>query len=113
MVGATGFEPASRQVDLRSENPQRVYTGHPRAAVQKVQGARNQRLPVCESAGGEERSLGSGLTKAKMAECQWLKPELVALFEFLEWTADTARDNHSEGRNHADTGRHRPRGRRH
>jgi bifunctional non-homologous end joining protein LigD len=23
-----------------------------------------------------------------MAECQWLKPVLVAQFEFLEWTAD-------------------------
>jgi ATP-dependent DNA ligase len=33
---------------------------------------------------------GQGLTKAKMAECQWLKPELVGQFEFLEWT----RDNH-------------------
>jgi bifunctional non-homologous end joining protein LigD len=32
---------------------------------------------------------GQGLTKAKMAECQWLKPELVGQFEFLEWTADS------------------------
>ena len=31
---------------------------------------------------------GQGLTKAKMAECQWLKPVLVCQFEFLEWTAD-------------------------
>ena len=31
---------------------------------------------------------GQGLTKAKMAECQWLQPLLVGLFEFLEWTAD-------------------------
>lgn len=31
---------------------------------------------------------GQGLTKAKMAECQWLKRELVGQFEFLEWTAD-------------------------
>ena len=28
------------------------------------------------------------MTKAKMAECQWLKPELVGQFEFLEWTSD-------------------------
>jgi hypothetical protein len=26
--------------------------------------------------------------EAKMAECQWLKPVLIAQFEFLEWTAD-------------------------
>lgn len=31
---------------------------------------------------------GEGLTKAKMAECIWLKPALVGQFEFLEWTAD-------------------------
>ena len=31
---------------------------------------------------------GEGLTKAKMAECVWLKPALVGQFEFLEWTAD-------------------------
>lgn len=31
---------------------------------------------------------GQGLTKAKMTECQWLKPVLVAQIEFLEWTAD-------------------------
>jgi bifunctional non-homologous end joining protein LigD len=31
---------------------------------------------------------GQGLMKAKMAECQWLKPVLVGQFEFLEWTAD-------------------------
>ena len=32
---------------------------------------------------------GQGLTQAKMAACQWLKPVLVAQFEFLEWTSDT------------------------
>jgi DNA ligase D-like protein (predicted ligase) len=31
---------------------------------------------------------GQGLTKAKMAECVWLKPVLVGQFEFVEWTAD-------------------------
>ena len=29
-----------------------------------------------------------GLTKAKMADCVWLKPVLVGQFEFLDWTAD-------------------------
>jgi DNA ligase D-like protein (predicted ligase) len=38
----------------------------------------------------EEKSgrWGQGLTKAKMAQCQWLQPVLVGQFEFLEWTAD-------------------------
>lgn len=31
---------------------------------------------------------GQGLTKAKMADCRWLKPALVGQFEFLEWTGD-------------------------
>ena len=31
---------------------------------------------------------GQGLTAAKMAECRWLRPELVAQFEFVEWTPD-------------------------
>jgi bifunctional non-homologous end joining protein LigD len=31
---------------------------------------------------------GAGLTAAKMVECRWLKPVLVAQFEFVEWTDD-------------------------
>lgn len=31
---------------------------------------------------------GAGLTKAKMSDCRWLKPQLVGQFEFVEWTAD-------------------------
>jgi len=29
---------------------------------------------------------GVGLTKEKMSQCRWLKPELVARIEFVEWT---------------------------
>jgi hypothetical protein len=28
---------------------------------------------------------GEGLTAADMAECRWLKPELVAQIEYVEW----------------------------
>jgi bifunctional non-homologous end joining protein LigD len=31
---------------------------------------------------------GAGLTAAKMAECRWWRPELVGVFEFVEWTPD-------------------------
>jgi bifunctional non-homologous end joining protein LigD len=31
---------------------------------------------------------GAGLTAAKMEECRWLKPVLVAQVEFVEWTSD-------------------------
>ena len=38
----------------------------------------------------EEKSgrWGTGLTAAKMTECRWLKPVLVAHIQFLEWTGD-------------------------
>lgn len=31
---------------------------------------------------------GQGLTADKMKECRWLKPVLVAQFEYVEWTPD-------------------------
>jgi bifunctional non-homologous end joining protein LigD len=31
---------------------------------------------------------GAGLRAKKMADCRWLKPELVAQIEFLEWTGE-------------------------
>jgi ATP-dependent DNA ligase len=31
---------------------------------------------------------GEGLTAEKMADCRWLRPELVGQFEFVEWTPD-------------------------
>ena len=31
---------------------------------------------------------GAGLTAAKMAECRWLKPQLIGQFEFVEWPED-------------------------
>jgi ATP-dependent DNA ligase len=31
---------------------------------------------------------GAGLTAAKMKDCRWLKPVLLAQVEFLEWTGD-------------------------
>jgi DNA ligase D-like protein (predicted ligase) len=38
----------------------------------------------------EERSgrWGTGLTAAKMRDCRWLRPVLIGLFEFVEWTPD-------------------------
>ena len=31
---------------------------------------------------------GAGLTAAKMKDCRWLKPALVAQIKFLEWTGE-------------------------
>ena len=33
---------------------------------------------------------GAGLTAAKMKDCRWVKPVLVAQIEFLEWTGENA-----------------------
>jgi DNA ligase D-like protein (predicted ligase) len=66
-----GFAPAARQQVFRAfrglETPDCPFTNLPEA--------RSGRW-------------GQGLTKAKMADCRWLKPVLVGRFEFLEWTAD-------------------------
>jgi len=31
---------------------------------------------------------GAGLTAAKMADCRWVKPAMVAQIEFVEWTGE-------------------------
>jgi DNA ligase D-like protein (predicted ligase) len=46
------------------------------------------RCPFVNLPEGKSGRWGQGLTKEKMAECQWLKPVLVGQFEFLEWTVD-------------------------
>jgi DNA ligase D-like protein (predicted ligase) len=37
---------------------------------------------------------GAGLTAAKMKDCRWLEPVLVAQFEFLEWSGNHLRHPH-------------------
>jgi len=37
---------------------------------------------------------GAGLTSAKMKDCRWLNPALVAQFEFLEWSGNHLRHPH-------------------
>jgi DNA ligase D-like protein (predicted ligase) len=37
---------------------------------------------------------GAGLTAAKMEDCRWLEPALVAQFEFLEWSGNHLRHPH-------------------
>jgi ATP-dependent DNA ligase len=47
--------------------------------------SRNARSRICREESG---TLGAGLKAAKMVECQWLEPVLVAQFEFVQWTSD-------------------------
>ena len=52
---------------------------------------RGLEIPECPFANLPEKRSGRwglGLTAEKMKECRWLKPELVANFEYVEWTPD-------------------------
>jgi DNA ligase D-like protein (predicted ligase) len=66
-----GFTPASRAQLFR-----------------KFKGLEINECPFVNLPEAKSGRWGQGLTKAKMAECQWLKPALVGQFEFLEWTGD-------------------------
>jgi DNA ligase D-like protein (predicted ligase) len=66
-----GFTPASR-VQL----------------FKKLRGLEIKECPFANLPEAKSGRWGQGLTKAKMAECRWLKPELVGQFEFLEWTGE-------------------------
>jgi DNA ligase D-like protein (predicted ligase) len=54
----------------------------------KFKGLEIDRCPFANLPEAKSGRWGQGLTRAKMAECQWLEPVLVGQFEFLEWTAD-------------------------
>ena len=63
----------------------------PALRVQLFKKLRPLEIPDCPFANLPEAGSGrwgQGLTKAKMADCRWLKPQLVGQFEFLEWTGD-------------------------
>jgi bifunctional non-homologous end joining protein LigD len=63
----------------------------PRSRLQLFERLRGLQIDECPFANlPESRSgrWGQGLTAAKMAECRWLKPQLVGQFEFVEWTPD-------------------------
>jgi len=55
---------------------------------QKFRGLEIATCPFANLPEAKSGRWGQGLTQAKMAECRWLKPVLVAQLDFLEWTAD-------------------------
>jgi bifunctional non-homologous end joining protein LigD len=59
------------------------------ALFKKFAGLEVQDCPFANLPEAKSGRWGQGLTKAKMAECRWLKPVLVAQIEFLEWTSDS------------------------
>ncbi len=65
------------------------FTPATRAALfRKFKGLEVEQCPFVNLPEAKSGRWGQGLTKAKMAECVWLKPVLVGQFEFLEWTGD-------------------------
>jgi DNA ligase D-like protein (predicted ligase) len=54
----------------------------------KFKGLEIDQCPFANLPEAKSGRWGQGLTKAKMAECVWLKPVLVGQFEFVEWTPD-------------------------
>ena len=52
----------------------------------KLESRRVDRCPFVNLPQAGAGRWGEGLTAAKMTQCVWIKPELVAAFEFLEWT---------------------------
>lgn len=64
----------------------------PRVREQLMAKFKKLETDKCPFANLPEKHLGrwgQGLTTAKMQECVWLKPELVAQFDFVEWTPDS------------------------
>ncbi len=66
-----GFTPASRQ---------RLF--------ERFRGLEVSACPFVNLPEAKSGRWGQGLTKEKMQECRWLKPLLVAQFEFTEWTPE-------------------------
>ena len=66
-----GFTPASREQLFR-----------------KVRGLEISQCPFVNLPEAHPGRWGQGLTAEKMKECRWLRPHLVANFEFVEWTPD-------------------------
>jgi bifunctional non-homologous end joining protein LigD len=65
------------------------FTPPTRAALfKKFQGLEIDECPFTNLPEPKGGRWGQGLTRAKMAECVWLKPVLVAQIEFLEWTGE-------------------------
>jgi DNA ligase D-like protein (predicted ligase) len=72
-VGRTrnGFTPAVREQLFR-----------------KLRGLEIEECPFVNLPETKSGRWGTGLTAAKMKDCRWLEPMLVAQVEFLEWTGD-------------------------
>jgi bifunctional non-homologous end joining protein LigD len=53
---------------------------------ERFRGLETKNCPFSNLPQRDKGRWGQGLTADKMAECRWLKPELVAQFEYADWT---------------------------
>jgi ATP-dependent DNA ligase len=56
------------------------------AVFRKFKGLETRKCPFANLPESEKGRWGEGLTAADMEKCVWLKPKLVAAFEYAEWT---------------------------
>jgi bifunctional non-homologous end joining protein LigD len=96
-----GYTPSAKNFDALVigyyDGPNLIYAARtrngftPASRVELFKKLKPLEIKECSFANLPEKKAGrwgTGLTAAKMAECRWLKPVLVAQFEFVEWTED-------------------------
>jgi bifunctional non-homologous end joining protein LigD len=94
-----GFTPGSNGIDALVvgyyEGRKLIYAARVRAGLvptsrreiyEKLKPLIVQPCPFVNLPEAKPGRWGQGLTAAKMKDCSWVKPKLVANFEFLEWT---------------------------
>jgi ATP-dependent DNA ligase len=57
-----------------------------RAVFERIKHLKTPKCPFVDLPEPAARRWGQGLTAEKMKECVWLRPEVVARIDFLEWT---------------------------
>jgi ATP-dependent DNA ligase len=73
---------------VRREDAGRVHTGEPGAADGPAAAAGDRKCLFANLPDPRSGRWGEGLMAEKMKECVWVRPELVAEVEFVEWTPD-------------------------
>jgi len=58
----------------------------PPQRIQDLPALAAEQCPIANLPEARGGGWGEGLTVEKMKQCRWLKPTLVGLFEFVEWT---------------------------